>query len=46
MNSAFEIVHEWNNHLEIYSRTQVLESPWQYLLLRTDILLKTFVACL
>ena len=39
------IVHEWNGHLEIFSRPQVIENSRQYLLLRTDILQKTVVGC-
>ena len=33
--------HEWNCHLEIFSRPQVIENSKQYLLLRTDILQET-----
>ena len=40
---ASKIVHERNGHLEIFSRPQVIENSRQYLLLRTDILLKTIV---
>ena len=40
-----KIVHEWNGHLEVFSRPQVLANPRQYLLLRTDILQKTVVGC-
>ena len=29
-------LHEWNGHLENFSRAQVLENPRQYLLLRTE----------
>ena len=36
---------EWNGHLEIFSRPQVIENPRQYLLRRTDILQKTVVRC-
>ena len=32
------IVHEWNSHLEIFSRPQGIENSRQYLLLLTDIL--------
>ena len=35
--------HEWNCHLEIFSRPQVIENSRQYLLLRTDILQETVV---
>ena len=42
---SFEIVHEWNGHLEILSRPQVIENSGQYLLPRTDILQKTVVGC-
>ena len=38
-------MHEWNGHLEIFSRPQVIENSRQYLLLRTDILQKTVVGC-
>ena len=41
----FCINHE-NDHLEIFSRPQVIENSRQYLLLRTDILQKTLVGCL
>ena len=40
---ASKIVHEWNDHLEIFS--QVKENSRQNLLLRTDILQKTVVGC-
>ena len=33
--------HEWNCHIEIFSRPQVIENSKQYLLLRTDILQET-----
>ena len=36
-------MHEWNGHLEIFSRPQVIENSTQYLLLRTDILQKKVV---
>ena len=36
-----KVLHEWNDHLEISSRPQVIENCRQYLLLRTDILQKT-----
>ena len=29
-------LHEWNGHLENFSRAQVIENPRQYLLLRTE----------
>ena len=33
-----KIVHEWNSHLEIFSRPRVIENQCrQYLLLRTDL---------
>ena len=35
-----KIVPEWNAPLEIISRIQAIENSRQYLLLRTDILLK------
>ena len=38
---SFEIVHEWNGHLEIFSRPQVIENFF----LRTDISQKTVVGC-
>ena len=38
---ASKIVHEWNGHLEVFSRPQVIENSTQYLLLRSDILKKT-----
>ena len=38
-------VHEWNGHLEIFSRPQVIEIFRLYLLPRTDILQKTVVGC-
>ena len=40
-----KIVPEWNGHLEILSRPQVIENSRQHLLLRTDILHKTVVGC-
>ena len=40
-----KIVHEWNGHIEIFSRPQIIENSRQYLLLRTDILQKTVVGC-
>ena len=40
---ASKTVHEWNDHVEIISRPQVIENWGQYLLLRTDILQKTVV---
>ena len=39
------IVYEWNDHLGIFSRPQVIEHSRQYLLLRTGILQKTVVGC-
>ena len=39
------MVHEWNVHLEIFSRPQAEENFRQNLLLRTDILQKTVVGC-
>ena len=42
---SFENLHEWNDHLEIFSRPQVIENLRQYLRLRTDILQKTVVGC-
>ena len=43
MRSGSKIVHEWNGHLEIFSRPQVKENSRQNLLPRTDILQKTVV---
>ena len=43
MRYASKIVHEWNSHLEIFSRPQVIEKFRQYMLLPTDILQKTVV---
>ena len=37
------MVHEWNGHLQIFSRPQVIQNSRQYLVLRTDILPKTVV---
>ena len=42
---SFEIVHEWNVHLEISSRPEAEENSRQSLLLRTDVLQKTVVGC-
>ena len=42
---ASKFVLEWNGHLEIFSLPQVIEISRQCLLLRTDILQKTVVAC-
>ena len=39
------IVREWNVHLEICSRPQVIENSRQCLLLRTDILQKRVAGC-
>ena len=38
MRYASKIVHEWNEHLEIFSLPQAIENSRQLLLLRTDIL--------
>ena len=38
---SFENLHEWNDHLEFFSRPQVIENLRQHLRLRTDILQKT-----
>ena len=43
IRKASKIVHEWNVHLEIFSRPQAKENSRQYLLLRTDILQKKVV---
>ena len=40
---ASKIIHEWNGHLDVFSRPQVIENSRQYLLLRSDILKKTVV---
>ena len=32
-----KIMHEWNGHLEIFSRAQAMENSRQYFLLRTDV---------
>ena len=45
IEKASKIVHEWNGHLEIFSRPQVIENSGQYLLFQTDILQKTVVGC-
>ena len=45
IREALKILHEWNSHLEILSRPQVMENSRQHLLLRTDILQKTVVGC-
>ena len=42
---ASKTVHEWNCHLEIFSRAQVIENSREHPLLRTDILQKTVVWC-
>ena len=34
---SFQIVHEWNGHLEIFSCSQIIENSRQYLHLPTDI---------
>ena len=41
MRKAWKLVHEWNVHLEMFSRPQAKENFRQYLLLRTDIIQKT-----
>ena len=38
-------MHEWNDHLEIFSCPQVIENSSQHLFLRTDILQKKVVGC-
>ena len=38
-------MHEWNDHLEIFSCPQVIENSNQHLFLRTDILQKKVVGC-
>ena len=38
IRQASKIVHEKNGHLEIFSRSQVVENSRQCLLLHTDIL--------
>ena len=43
IREASKIVPEWNGHLEILRRPQVIENSRQHLLLRTDILQKTVV---
>ena len=43
LEKAWKIVHEWNVHLEIFSRPDAKENFRQNLLLRTDILQKTVV---
>ena len=40
---AWKNVHDWNGHLEIFSRPEVTENSRQHLLLRTNILQKTVV---
>ena len=45
IREASKIVREWNGHLEVLSRPQVIENSRQSLLLRTDILRKTVVGC-
>ena len=37
MRKVSKIVHEWNGHLEIYSRLQAIQNYRQYLFLRTDL---------
>ena len=43
ISEASKIVHEWNGHLEIFRIPQVIKNYRQYLLLKTDISLKTVV---
>ena len=39
-------MREWNGHLEIYNRPQVIKNSYsQYSLLRADVLQKTVVGC-
>ena len=45
MSFANCTMHEWNGHVEIFSRPQVIEISRQYLLLRTDILQTKVVGC-
>ena len=42
---SFEILHEWNCHLGIFSPPPGIKSSKQNLRLRTDILQKTVVGC-
>ena len=41
---ASKIVHEWNGHIEIVGRPEVMENSKQYLLLRTDVLKSGWVS--
>ena len=41
---ASKIVHEWNGHIEIVGRPEVMETSKQYLLLRTDVLKSGWVS--
>ena len=34
IRKASKIVHEWNGHLEIFSRPQIIKNSRQYLLLK------------
>ena len=43
MRQISKIEHEWDGHLETFSRTQVIENSSQYFSLRTDVLQKTVV---
>ena len=45
MSFANCTMHEWNGHVEIFSRPQVIEISRQYLLLQTDILQAKVVGC-
>ena len=45
IREASKNVHEWNVHLEIFSRRQAEKNSRQHLILRTDILQKTVVGC-
>ena len=38
-----KLLHEWNDHLEIFSLSQAIKNYRQSLLLQTDILQKTVV---
>ena len=38
-------MHEWNDHLEVFSCPQVIENSSQHLFLRADILQKKVVRC-
>ena len=39
-----KIVNEWNGHIEIVGRPEVMETSKQYLLLRTDVLKSGWVS--